>query len=667
MDKREFLLFFLGRETVSAATKKAAGGVDDLGDSMQSTAKDAERLDAEVEAAQKALAGLAQQYARTTDAAQRMDLTRAMRKQQTEIRRTIKARDLLPPDLGDDAAKGFGARFVGRLGPLVASAPISPALVSALGPAIPIISAGVAAAVTGGVALAVAGGGVAMAFRDERVAAEAQVLGDEIGRIMAGAAEPFVPATLDAIGKVRAGFRSLEPDFRALGRDAAEYVEPLTDGLVGGATSLVGSLREVVAEAEPVVEVLGKHGTRAAAALGTSLELLSEDAEHTAGALDGILTTVEGALVGVSALIGGINKLGASMDTAGHAANALTPLGTILGSPLILVKELGDAIDGDARKLKTLGEQGASAAEQLNDGFEQTDEEAEAAADSITTLANAIREMSTENLDARAATREMEAAIDDAAAAARENGRTLDENSAKGRANAAALDAIAESTMAARDAIIKTSGSQGEAAEVTERGRSRFIALAQSMGASATEAKRLADQLFGIPSVNPKVKVDASSGKAAVTDFLRGYQKLKDKSIRISGTVHWTSKGLKVPGGTILEMAEGGRVEGPGPKGKDSVALLAAPGEHVLTASEVDAAGGHAAIERWRKSLTSGAAGRAAAPAPVGGAPAAGGVQVVEHRHTIVLQGTGVLREFRREILVAGPEVTLGIRAEVVR
>jgi TP901 family phage tail tape measure protein len=47
----------------------------------------------------------------------------------------------------------------------------------------------------------------------------------------------------------------------------------------------------------------------------------------------------------------------------------------------------------------------------------------------------------------------------------------------------------------------------------------------------------------------------------------------------------------------------GGPVDGPGPKGKDSVASWLAPGEHVLTASDVDAAGGHSGVYAWRNAL----------------------------------------------------------------
>ena len=50
----------------------------------------------------------------------------------------------------------------------------------------------------------------------------------------------------------------------------------------------------------------------------------------------------------------------------------------------------------------------------------------------------------------------------------------------------------------------------------------------------------------------------------------------------------------------------GGPIAGPGTIGKDSVLLLGAPGEHIWTASEVDAAGGHAAVHGLRSMATAG-------------------------------------------------------------
>jgi hypothetical protein len=77
------------------------------------------------------------------------------------------------------------------------------------------------------------------------------------------------------------------------------------------------------------------------------------------------------------------------------------------------------------------------------------------------------------------------------------------------------------------------------------------------------------------------------------------------------------------PGGLsdLLGGSEGGGpIHGPGPKGKDSVLMWGAPGEHVLTAPEVDRVGGHAAVYALRAALAGGVPGYQGGGA-VGGNP----------------------------------------------
>lgn len=56
----------------------------------------------------------------------------------------------------------------------------------------------------------------------------------------------------------------------------------------------------------------------------------------------------------------------------------------------------------------------------------------------------------------------------------------------------------------------------------------------------------------------------------------------------------------------LQRKASGGPIAGPGPAGRDSVLMWGAPGEHVLTAEEVKAAGGHHMIYAMRAALRSG-------------------------------------------------------------
>lgn len=56
-------------------------------------------------------------------------------------------------------------------------------------------------------------------------------------------------------------------------------------------------------------------------------------------------------------------------------------------------------------------------------------------------------------------------------------------------------------------------------------------------------------------------------------------------------------------GQPLTGHAGGGPIHGSGPKGKDSVLMWGAPGEHVLTAHEVDKLGGHGAVHALRSAI----------------------------------------------------------------
>lgn len=68
----------------------------------------------------------------------------------------------------------------------------------------------------------------------------------------------------------------------------------------------------------------------------------------------------------------------------------------------------------------------------------------------------------------------------------------------------------------------------------------------------------------------------------------------------VAGVI-WEGGGRELP--TISGFASGGKVSGPGTGTSDSVPAMLSRGEHVLTAREVQAAGGHQAIYRMRDGL----------------------------------------------------------------
>jgi hypothetical protein len=217
-------------------------------------------------------------------------------------------------------------------------------------------------------------------------------------------------------------------------------------------------------------------------------------------------------------------------------------------------------------------------------------------------------------LDARGAQRKLQQSIDDATKTIKANGRATDIATQKGRDNQAALDDIAAS---AKDAAAKTlhlTGSTADAAAQMRIGRAAFIRAAEAAGYTSKKAQALADDLGLIPK-NVKTAVGLTGYSQTVTQIgtiTRELKGLDGKSATV--VVHYRADGSAEQNqGKRILRAAGGEIPGSGPKGVDSVPLLAAPGEHMWTASEVDAVGGQAAMYRLRAAARAGALPRYAA------------------------------------------------------
>ncbi|HEY9416157.1 MAG TPA: hypothetical protein VIQ30_15455, partial [Pseudonocardia sp.] len=160
-------------------------------------------------------------------------------------------------------------------------------------------------------------------------------------------------------------------------------------------------------------------------------------------------------------------------------------------------------------------------------------------------------------------------------------------------------------------------------------GRKKFLEAAAAMKVEKGEAIALANKLFGIPK---EVDTHAdfhpdNKGVAAWKRTLSGIP----REIFIKAEFRLINRGDVAMALRLGRLSKGGPVEGAGPKGVDSQPYLLAPGEHVLTADEVDAAGGHAGVEKLRAALRGEKAGAvvgAPMAAPSGGG--SGGTQRVE-------------------------------------
>ncbi|PFG17184.1 TP901 family phage tail tape measure protein [Propionicimonas paludicola] len=211
-----------------------------------------------------------------------------------------------------------------------------------------------------------------------------------------------------------------------------------------------------------------------------------------------------------------------------------------------------------------------------------------------------------------------QAALDDTAAAIKKNGKAqrtasgnLDLNTKKGRENRQALNGLAQSSIAYAQALIDQGASGEKVQRVMQRSRDEFIKQAVAAGMTSTAAKQLADDLQLIPSDVPVlIKTDLErKGIDEWTAYKPGdkYPNIKPKLTQ--STFNVTLKTVwRINGGPGFGLADGGAVYGPGTATSDSIPARLSNGEHVLTASDVQKAGGQSAIYRLRAGIQSGAA-----------------------------------------------------------
>ena len=221
-------------------------------------------------------------------------------------------------------------------------------------------------------------------------------------------------------------------------------------------------------------------------------------------------------------------------------------------------------------------------------------------------LADQIRNFGSATLDTREAQRQFEQSFDDLTASIAENGTTLDIAEQAGRDNQAALDDMATSALELAAATYTQTGSQDQANAVLQSGRDRLIEVLGALGITGDEAEAYADSLGLIPeNIQTYVSATTTEAQNTINNFIWA-----NDGRRINLIVDGVS-GRQVSGSDLIARAGGGPVSGPGTGTSDSILARLSNGEHVLTAAEVAAAGGHSEIYRWRQAMRSGKFGYA--------------------------------------------------------
>jgi len=287
------------------------------------------------------------------------------------------------------------------------------------------------------------------------------------------------------------------------------------------------------------------------------------------------------------------DQLFSFIDNSGEFKNSLVAQAT----------ELGLTAD-KATLLKLATGEMAGVTDQQTQALSELSGSAQDASVDIDDLKATIEGFGSAQLDVNAATRDFEAAVDDLSASVTENGSTLDVATSQGRANQAALDDIAKSTLGLSSATLTQTGSQQQASAAIANGRQRLIEALAQFGITGAAAEQYADKLGLIPS-NISTAAQLTGVAAAEAQI---NQLARDRAVSLNIRVNEQISAENRAGGaksTVggVPFAEGGPVRGPGTGTSDSIRAWLSNGEHIWTAREVAAAGGHGNVMALRREI----------------------------------------------------------------
>jgi polyhydroxyalkanoate synthesis regulator phasin len=636
----------------------------------------AKKLDDQIDETKRSVRDLAREIAHVSDEAARADLVAKLTKNQDKLRELTGLRKLIDfnPASNDEEAHKVGVRWgtkiaegmtsglasVGTLGgrvfgglPPEAQAAIGAGIVGAGVAAAPLFGGVIAGAVVGGVGIGGVVGGLMLAAKDPAVQAAAKVTGDEFSKTMGRASAAFVPATVDALGLVRAEIRSMEGDFKHVFDGASRFVRPLTEGALGFVRELMPGIKDAIDKAGPVIDELASWGPKLGSLGSDLLSKLADHADEGAAALHMLFSILDL----------GVRSVGSTIEGLAVMFGWLDKINQLTGGSI--VENIDRAIGGDTeRKLIAL----RPPTDQWNTSLQATADLTRTNSTAMELWNETMKRMATEGQGAFDTATRLGAAIAKASELATHGKDTLDANTKAGRDNRNALSDLAAAGVAAAAAERELTSSQAAGQVKMDEAYVSFIKTATGMGLSKQAAHDLAVQLGLIPSPKVTVTVTTKPAITAIANVVTYLNKVDGMvatayiKVKTIGNIdHVTSntgggRSINRWGGLYEHAAEG----------KLREAQVASPMGPARYAWAEPATGGEAFIPRiGDRARSLGILDRAAGwygatvqpRLPRLMAAPGGGTRTVEHRHVVLIEGTGVLGGLRREIRIQGGSV----------
>lgn len=307
-------------DDVSTASDKAGDAVKELGGNLKDGGRGADELRREIEQAERSLASLATQFSETNKAADRLDIARAIKKQQSELRQLLRVESLLP-DGGEtqNAGRSFGGRLFGGISAgLTSAASSAPGAVAGgvMGAALaPSIAAGIGAGISAGVGLGAIVAGIKLVSKDPQVAAAGKDMGERFSRAVTLEAEAFKLPVLGAIKEIDGFLGQVAPKIGNIFRNVAPSVEGLTKNLTAAGNAIVDGLESASGRAAGPLAALGEGVQVIGAEFGNMIDILSQRGPEGTSAINDLTNAITNAIRVTTGLLDGAARIKGYLDT----------------------------------------------------------------------------------------------------------------------------------------------------------------------------------------------------------------------------------------------------------------------------------------------------------------------------------------------------------------
>lgn len=310
-----------GKQTdkFSRSNETASDKANDLGDEAKGAASDLAKLDREIKQASGELLILARAFAQADNAADRMDLSKSVRKAENDIRRLSKNKGIIKALMPDPepAVKSFisklGAGLASSGGSLATAAggSVGPVVGGAIGAAAaPVLVSALGSALSAGAGAGLIGGGVALLVKnDAGIQHAGNLAGEKFMTALGERAKVLRAPVLSALGTLQdASIRIVDKIGDAWDKLGPSVV-PITRDIVQAAESVIGAITDIAGESGPALEGLGDSVRLLGDGMATALRLISDGGPDAADNLRLIAGVTADLIMQTAAFLKILNEL----------------------------------------------------------------------------------------------------------------------------------------------------------------------------------------------------------------------------------------------------------------------------------------------------------------------------------------------------------------------